>query len=65
MPSIFAAMQTTDGGDTAALRYKDLKTNSVHIRVEEDQSKDKETAHTTEVVGYLAIWDKTIEKKDL
>jgi hypothetical protein len=64
-PSVFAAMQTTDGGNTAGLRYKDLKTNSVHIRIEEEQSKDKETQHTTEVVGYLAIWDKRVEKKDL
>jgi hypothetical protein len=58
-------MQTTDGGDTAALRMRDMKTNSVHIRVEEEQSKDKETAHTTEVVGYLAIWGKQVAKKDL
>jgi hypothetical protein len=59
-------MQTTDGMDTAALRYKDLKINSVHIRVEEEQSKDKESAHTTEVVGYLAIWDtRTVMRKDL
>jgi hypothetical protein len=58
-------MQTTDGMDTAALRFKDLKTNSVNIRVEEEQSKDKETSHTTEVVGYLAIWGKQVERKDL
>jgi len=58
-------MQTTDGMDTAALRFKDMKTNSVHIRIEEEQSKDKETAHTTEVVGYLAIWGKQVERKDL
>ncbi len=49
----FGAMQTTDGGDTAGLRYRNLKTDQVQIRIQEEQSRDQERGHTTEVVGFL------------
>ncbi len=52
-PFLFAAMQTQDGGDVAALRYRDLSRSGVHIKVEEEQSKDDEVTHTTEEVGYF------------
>jgi peroxiredoxin len=64
-PVILAAMQTTDGSNTAGIRFKDLKVDSVHLRIEEEKSLDKEVSHTTEVVGYLAIWDHNINKEQV
>ena len=54
-PRIIAAMQTFDGGDSAVLRRRNLTATSVQVKVEEEQSKDSETAHTTEVVGYILM----------
>ncbi|TQV87735.1 S8 family serine peptidase [Aliikangiella coralliicola] len=54
-PKVIAAMQTFDGGDAAALRHRNLTNSSVQVKVEEEQSKDSEVAHTTEVVGYIII----------
>ena len=52
----FAAMQTTDGGDTSGVRYKNLNDNTVDVFIEEETSRDDETAHTTEVIGYLVLY---------
>jgi PKD repeat protein len=54
-PMFLADMQTTDGGDTADLRCKSLTNVSVDVWVDEEQSKDGETDHTSEVVGYLLM----------
>lgn len=54
-PSVFAAMQSTYGGDTSTLRLTSLSTDSVEVFVEEETSKDSETDHTTEVVGIMAL----------
>ena len=45
-------MQTTDGGNTAGLRYDNFNSGSIDTFVEEEQSSDTETSHTDEVVGY-------------
>jgi hypothetical protein len=55
-PGFFAAMQTFNGPDTATLRYNDMSETSATVIVEEEQSANEEQAHTTEVVGYMAIW---------
>lgn len=55
MPHFFAAMQSTDGGDTSAIRYHYLSTNSAFIFVEEETSRDNEINHTTENVGYMVF----------
>ncbi len=55
VPSFFASMQTYDGGDPAALRYRNLGANSAQVKVEEEASADSEVGHTTEVVGYVVI----------
>ena len=52
-PVFIAAMQTTDGGDPANLRWTNKTVNSVAVKVSEEQSKDNEITHTTEVVGYM------------
>ena len=55
LPMFIAAMQTADGSDTAAVRYQNMSKTNTQIIIEEEQSKDSEIAHTSEVVGYLAI----------
>jgi hypothetical protein len=54
-PAFVAAMQTNDGANPATLRYQSLTTSGVQVKVEEEQSTDSETNHTTERVGYLAF----------
>jgi hypothetical protein len=65
VPAFFASMQTTDGGDTAGVRYKKLNGQSVAVYIQEEQSKNKEVDHTTEVVGYLAIFGADIKRTAL
>lgn len=48
-------MQTTDGGDTSALRTLQVSSLDLQVTVEEEQSKDSETYHTTEDAGFIAI----------
>ena len=54
-PFFFADMQTSYGGDTAAVRIKNTSQTSTQIIVEEEKSKDTETGHAKEPMGYLAI----------
>ncbi len=52
-PVFIASMQTTNGGDPTGLRYRDLNTSSVQLKLEEEQSKDTEVWHVNEEVGYF------------
>lgn len=54
-PFFAANMLTTNEMDTAMLRYKQLTTSTVQVKVEEEQSLDSETNHANEKVGWLAI----------
>jgi hypothetical protein len=55
-PPIFLAdMQTTDGGNTANVRWQNRSLSSVEVSIDEEQSRDSETDHITEVVGYMAF----------
>ncbi|MHC4073503.1 MAG: hypothetical protein ACYTGS_15940, partial [Planctomycetota bacterium] len=54
-PVFLAGMQTMDGRDPAGMRYWNLAMGSIQIKVEEEQSGDEETDHTTEVVGYVVF----------
>ncbi|WP_433633009.1 hypothetical protein [Halomicrococcus sp. NG-SE-24] len=55
-PQFVAGMQTFNGIDTAELRYRNLTSTGVEIKVEEEQSADEETAHRVpERVGYLVM----------
>jgi hypothetical protein len=53
IPVLLSQMQTTNGGDTATLRYQNLTTQGVDIWVEEEQSKDRETNHVGEGIGWI------------
>jgi hypothetical protein len=53
IPVFLADMQTIDGTDTANLRWENKDFYGVDVKVEEEQSRDRETNHTSEVVGYM------------
>ena len=55
LPFFIAEMQTCDGGNTATIRYRDLSETAIAIHLDEEQSKDSETKHIKENVGYLTI----------
>ena len=54
-PALVAAMQTSSGGDTAALRLLDLDAHAAEVFVQEEQSKDAEVSHAGEIVGLIAM----------
>lgn len=53
--ALFADMQTFNGWDTASLRYRLSEDNSVSLRVQEEQSGDRETGHVEEIVAVVAL----------
>jgi len=57
-PFFVAGMQTYTGNDTATLRSQNISALSAQIQVDEEQSKDNETRHAKEVVGYIIIGSK-------
>lgn len=54
-PRFLADIQTFNGPQTATIRYRNLDASSVEVFVEEEQSKDPETSHRPENVGYLVV----------
>ena len=54
-PNFLSSLATSRNVDSANLRYRKLKTGTVEVRVQEDTSRDKEVAHATEKVSYLAF----------
>ncbi|MBN1799737.1 MAG: hypothetical protein JW822_14265 [Spirochaetales bacterium] len=56
-PCLFAGIQTYNGGDPCALRYSMLLkyASGIQMKIEEEQSLDKELNHCDENVGYLLI----------
>jgi len=58
LPVFLADMQTTNGGDTANLRWQNKTLSSVQVKVAEEQSKGSETTHGKEVVGYILLTPK-------
>lgn len=54
-PIFLADIQTGDGMDTANIRQKDLNASIAEIKINEEQSKNEEIRHTTEIVGYISL----------
>ncbi|MEM9147014.1 MAG: Ig-like domain-containing protein [Pseudomonadota bacterium] len=55
-PALLAAMQTTEGGNPATLRLRDpWSAEGAGLFVQEEQSRDRETWHVREDVGYVAL----------
>jgi hypothetical protein len=59
-PKFFGMIQTHKSGDTSGLRNLDLTSNSATLKIEEEKSKNKETKHKTETIGYVALWGNAI-----
>lgn len=64
-PRFVAGLQTFNGIDTAALRYRNLSGTGVEVKVEEAKSEDNETRHAREVVGYAVFEGATLSTRDL
>ena len=54
-PVFVADMQTTNGGDTANVRWQNKTGEGVEVQIDEEQSQNPEVNHVTEVVGYMAF----------
>ena len=54
-PQLLASVSSYDGADSVGLRYQNLTSSEVKLKLEEDTSQDDETSHTTENVGFLAL----------
>jgi len=54
-PVFLCDMQTTDGGNTANIRWQNKDAYAVEVLVDEEQSNDEEVNHITEVVGFIGI----------
>ncbi len=52
-PVFLSDMQTFDGQETANVRYYSMRTSSFDVLIDEEQSRDRETNHPKEVVGYI------------
>ncbi|MFQ5771480.1 MAG: hypothetical protein ACE5HX_13155 [bacterium] len=55
IPMFLADMQTRNGRDTANVRRQNKGIGAVEVQIDEEQSKDSETDHATEVVGYIVL----------
>ena len=54
-PVFLADMQTTNGTDPAAVRWRNKDSSMVEVKIEEEQSRDFETVHIEEMIGYMAF----------
>lgn len=55
VPALLADMQTTNGIDTANIRWQNRDKYGVEIKVSEEASKDSEINHTCENIGYILL----------
>ena len=53
--ALFAEMSTIKGADTASVRYTTDASGKVSLQIDEETSKDAETAHTTETVNWINL----------
>ena len=54
-PRVLSNIATYNGADPSGLRFKNLTTDGLKLKIDEEQSKDSETWHTSEEVNYLAF----------
>jgi subtilisin family serine protease len=54
-PMFLADLQTTNGNDNAAVRWQNRDTDGVEVKIDEEKSRDGETRHKNEVVGYMVF----------
>ena len=63
-PTLLADMQTAADKDPATLRYTALSPTGATFYVSEDKSKDTETTHAKEALGYIVLAPATITDTD-
>jgi hypothetical protein len=54
-PALFATAQSSNGADTFDIRYRLLSQHRVQMRLQEEQSRDRETNHTNEMLGVVVL----------
>ncbi len=54
-PFFIADMQSYNSRENAAVRYNNLSPFDVYVKIEEETSKDRETDHIPEAVGYMGF----------
>ncbi|MCK5508994.1 MAG: hypothetical protein KAI50_10815, partial [Desulfobacterales bacterium] len=60
IPMFFAEMQTMAGNNTANVRWQNNDVFGVDVQIDEEQSRDREINHSTEVVGYMLFEYKSL-----
>lgn len=60
IPMFFADMQTMAGNNTANVRWQNNDVFGVDVQIDEEQSRDREINHSTEVVGYMLFEYKSL-----
>ena len=53
-PAVLACLSTFEGSDTASARIQHVGDGHVELKVEEEQSRDREVAHVSESIAWLA-----------
>ena len=56
LPIFLGTMQSQDGFDTSTIRYANRTDSEIQVTIEEEQSEDDETRHTSETVGYFLFY---------
>lgn len=54
-PTLLTSIATYNDGDPVGIRYQNLDSGKVELRLEEDTTADDETEHSSEVIDFLAI----------
>jgi hypothetical protein len=54
-PLFLGGMQTTNGGDPATVRYRNLNNNTVETIIHEEKSANTEVKHVKESIGWMLV----------
>ena len=54
-PVFLGQMQSTYGRNTAGVQWRDKDVEGVEVRIAEETSRDRETKHASEVVGFMVF----------
>ncbi|SEO24342.1 hypothetical protein SAMN04487948_101293 [Halogranum amylolyticum] len=54
-PRFLADVQTYNGWNSVVVRYRNLTSDSVEVRLQEEQSEDAETGHDNERLGFVVV----------
>ena len=55
VPLFLADMQTTEASDTANVRWQNKDLYGVDVHIDEEQSRDVDTNHSKEALGYVVV----------